>query len=550
MLQDLKRLAELGDPRNVTCLRRAGVLRGTDPLGLLAALPWVVGRGQSLGIMSHAHTVVIPDKVALVDRAGSLTFKELDARVNRTAHMLSGQGVRGGDRVALLVRNGREWAEIVLACQKLGLVACPLNTWAKPKELQATIGTSEPRLLVYDTRHADQLAGCVPEGVATMWVGEAGAALPGAQPYEDAVASRPTAPPAPFVLNRGRAKVVIHTSGTTGTPKGAQRDTSAAGIGAMANILSVVPFHRDDVVVCPAPLFHSFGLLTFTFATVLGMTLVLPERFDPEETLELIERHRATALAAVPVMVRRMVNLDDDIGGRFDLSSLRILLVSGSAMSEDLRRAASETFGEVLYDLYGSTEAGWVSIATPGDMGKHPSTVGRPIPGVEVAVFSRDGDRLGPGEAGELFVRSNITFEGYTGGESKDEREGYISIGDTVRIDEDGYLFVEGRADDMVVVGGENIYPAEIENVIESIDGVQEAAVLGVEDEEYGQVLVAFVRGKVSEQEVRDRCARDLSSFKAPRRIVVVDDFPRTGTGKVVKRELKARAEAAGDRQA
>lgn len=539
MLDELRRLAEFADPRNIVQLRKAGVLTGKDPLGLLAALPWLLGRGQSLGVLAHAHSVAIPDKVAVTDRAGSLTFKELDARVNQTAHMLADLGVEGGDRVALLVRNGREWMEIVLACQKLGLISCPLNTWAKPQELKSTIGSSDPKLLVYETKHSDQVAECAPGDLPSLWIGDSSKALKRSRAYEEEIAGRSTAPPAPYALNRGKAKVVIHTSGTTGAPRGAMRDAAAAGIGSMAAILSIVPYHRNDIIVCPAPLFHSFGLLTFTFATVLGMTLVLPERFDPEQTLALIDEHDATALSGVPVMIRRMVNLEDRVKERYDLSSLRIVLASGSAMSADLRKAVLDTFGEVLYDLYGSTEAGWVSIANPADMRKHPSTVGKPAPGVDIAVFSEEGEKVGFDEVGELYIRSNITFEGYTNADAGDERDGYMSIGDTVRVNEEGYIFVEGRADDMVVVGGENIYPIEIENVIESIDGVEEAAVLGIEDEEYGHVLAAFVKGRVVEGKVEKTCKSELASYKVPRRIFVMDDFPRTGTGKVLKRELK-----------
>lgn len=266
--------------------------------------------------------------------------------------------------------------------------------------------------------------------------------------------------------------------------------------------------------------------------------MVLPEKFDAEGSLKMIEEHGATAASFVPVMIKRIVSLDDEVKNRYDLSSLRVVMASGSAMSPDLRKAAMELFGDVVYDLYGSTEVGWVTIATPEDMAKHEKTVGKPVPGTEVAVFSKTGDRLGPDETGELFIKSNILFEGYTSGETKDEREGFMSIGDLGRLDEDGYLFVEGRTDDMVVVGGENVYPVEIEEVIEGISGVKEAAVLGVADEEYGEVLAAFVVGDVYEDEVIKTCKEELASYKVPKRVTTLDELPRTSTGKVVKRHL------------
>ncbi|HEV3472688.1 MAG TPA: AMP-binding protein, partial [Actinomycetota bacterium] len=306
-----------------------------------------------------------------------------------------------------------------------------------------------------------------------------------------------------------------------------------------------VPYHRDDVVLCPAPLFHSFGLATLTFATALGSTIVLPDWFDPEDSLRLIEQHRATAASFVPVMLRRIVSLDQPARARYDLSSLRIVMASGSVLSTDLRKAVSDLMGDVLYDLYGSTEVGWVAIATPEDIRTRPQTVGRPVEGIDIAVFATDGRRLPTGETGELFVKSEVQFEGYTSGESKDEREGFMAIGDLGRIDGDGYLYVESRSDDMVVVGGENIYPIEVEQVIESVPGVEEVTVLGVADEEYGQVLAAFVVGDADLDGVRARCEAELASYKVPKRIERLEELPRTSTGKVVKRDLIAQLEAA-----
>jgi len=536
-LDTFRLLAESLHPRTVRTLWDAGAMDARSPLVLGKTLPWIVGRGPSLGVVSQMNAAAVGDKVAIHDRNGSQTWAELDARANRVANGFQSSGIAPGDRVALLLRNGREMAELALGAQKIGIVCCPLNTWAKPKELKVTLEQADPKVLVYDGLHSEQVAKCDTSGIELFYVGAEAEAV-GGEPYEEWVAGQPDKAPPPFTRDRGTPKVVIHTSGTTGTPKGAQRDASAAGLGALANLVSVVPYRRDDVIFCPAPLFHSFGLATFTFATGLGATMVMPQKFDPEDSLRQIEEYGATAASFVPVMIQRMLRLDDDVKKRYDLSSLRIVMASGSAMSPDLRRAAMDLFGEVLYDLYGSTEVGWVTIATPEDMRKHEKTVGKPVPGIDVAVFSKEGERLGTNETGELFIKSNILFEGYTSGESKDEREGYMSIGDLGRLDDDGFLFVEGRADDMVVVGGENVYPVEVEEVIESMSGVDEAAVLGVTDEEYGEVLAAFVVGSVSEEDVISRCKEELAPYKVPKRVEVLDELPRTSTGKVLKREL------------
>jgi acyl-CoA synthetase (AMP-forming)/AMP-acid ligase II len=544
-LKSLKQVAEFAHPRTLKQLRAAGALDPKSPLALARTLPWLVGRGASLGILSQVNASVIGHKPAIHDRNGTLTFKELDTRANRAAHMLQAEGVSGGDRIALLLRNGREMIEIALGAQKLGVIACPLNTWAKPKELAATLEQADPKLLVYDTAHTEQVEKVAGDDLPLLAVGDPEKAADDSGDYEDLLMRQPTSAPFPFTRNRGAPKVIIHTSGTTGTPKGAARNSTDAGAGALANLLSVVPYHRDDVIVCPAPMFHSFGLATFTFATTLGMTLVLPEKFDPEGSLQLIEKHSASAASFVPVMIKRILALDEDVKSRYDLSSLRIVMASGSAMSPELRRDAMDLFGDVLYDLYGSTEIGWVTIATPDDMKHNPKTVGKPVPGTEIAIFSKDGDRLPPGEVGELYIKSNMLFEGYTSGESRDERDGYTSIGDLGRIDEDGYLFVEGRADDMVVIGGENVYPIEVEELIDGMDGVEESAVLGVTDDEYGEVLAAFVVGSVSEDQVVEKCKSELASYKVPKRVEKLDELPRTSTGKILKRKLIEQLEGA-----
>ncbi|HWC31754.1 MAG TPA: AMP-binding protein [Actinomycetota bacterium] len=535
--------------RSARRLASAGVLRRAvdagflDPRSMRAGLrasPWLLGRGGSLGWLSQVNALARPGKPAVIDRGGTLTWREVDARANRLARGLGGLGVAPGDTVSLLLRNGREFAEAVYACHKRGNVVAPLNTWAKAQELRGVLEQVRPKALLYDGRHAAELRDAVPEGTRLVEIGDGGE-LPGVEPYEALLARQEDGHLSPVTLRRGSRRLVIQTSGTTGRPKGAARAAGAGELQALLARLSVVPYRREDVVLIPAPLFHSFGMLTLSIASLLGATMVLPESFEPEQTLQLIDLHRATAASLVPVMIRRTVSLPDEVRSRYDVSSLRILLASGSALTEPVRAAAREVFGDVLYDLYGSTETGWVAIATPGDMRARPGTVGRPVPGVDVAVFSRDGKRLGHGEVGALYIRSNFLFEGYTSGERKDERRGYVSIGDVGHVDDRGYVFVEGRGDDMVVVGGENVYPAEVEQAIERVAGVGEVAVVGIPDEEYGHVLAAYVVGTASEDLIRETCRRDLASFKVPRRIEVLDELPRTATGKVLKRELVRR---------
>jgi acyl-CoA synthetase (AMP-forming)/AMP-acid ligase II len=520
-------------------LRRLWESRLLDPRrALVRALPWIAGRAASLGIVSTLNGRALGSKEALSDRSGSLTWRELDARAERAALAIERSG---GSTVATLLRNGREQVEVILGAQKAGAPVAPLNTWAKPKELATALEQLQAELLVYDTKHADQLGEAAPQAGRLVHVGHSEGALRGSIGYESLLGEQEPRRLPPFTLRRRPPRILIHTSGTSGKPKGAARRSGASELGAFFGLLSVVPFRQSDVIVCPAPLFHSFGLLTATIAVLLGATLVLPERFDPEELLASIEHHRATAASLVPVMVRRVVSLPRKARSHYDLSSLRIVMTSGSAMSEELRGQAREVFGDVLYDLYGSTEAGWVAIATPEDMARRPSTVGRPVPGVDVAILSPEGQELAAGQTGELNVRAGATFEGYLGGEGRGGNRGYVALGDLGRLDEEDYLHVEGRADDMVVIGGENVYPVEVEEVILGIAGVHDAAVIGVDDPEYGQVLAAFVVGPVDPETVRQHCDAHLASFKVPRRVEVVDELPRTGTGKVRKKELLGR---------
>jgi fatty-acyl-CoA synthase len=526
-MKTVRRLAEMGilDPRRTA--------------GAIASLPWVLGRGPSLGSLAQIHAYSRPHRRAVIDRHGSLTWWELDQRVNRLARALPELGATPGEQVAFVLRNGREFCEAMLAAQKVGVIAAPMNTWGKSRELGALLDRSRPAVFIYDTRHVDQLAGCVPDGIRLLHVGPDEDALDGSESYEDVLAAHSSLPPAPLARDRGSNSIHIHTSGTTGTPKAAERSAGGQGAIALLGLLNAVPYRHDDVMYIPNPMFHALGIGVFSAALGSGATMVLADSFDPVGALQDIEKHRATTASFVPVMIRRMLNLENP--PEVDLSSLRVLLVSGSAMPAELRQRTMERFGEVLYDLYGSTEAGWVAIATPESIKAKPDSVGPPALGVQVVILDADGNRLPPGEKGEVHVSSGITFEGYASGEESEMTGDLLSTGDLGFLDEDGYLHIVGRADDMVVVGGENVYPQEIKSVIGEVDGVDEVAVFGIDDEEMGEVLAAFVVGSASEDEVEAACKDALPSYKVPRRIAVVDELPRTSTGKVIRRELAAK---------
>jgi acyl-CoA synthetase (AMP-forming)/AMP-acid ligase II len=294
-----------------------------------------------------------------------------------------------------------------------------------------------------------------------------------------------------------------------------------------------------------APMFHSWGFAHFTLGLPLASTLVLRRRFDPEDTLRAVAQHRASALAVVPVMLQRILELPHETIARYDTHALRVIAVSGSALPGELATRAMDVFGDVVYNLYGSTEVAWATIATPEDLRAAPGTAGRPPLGTVVKLLDGEGKEVKPGEGGRIFVANELVFEGYTGGGGKEIVGGLMSTGDVGHFDAGGRLFVDGRDDEMIVSGGENVFPREVEDLLADHEQVEEAAVIGVQDAEWGQRLKAFVvpRGgaQLSEDTVKGYVKENLARYKVPREVVFLDELPRNATGKVLKRELQGR---------
>jgi fatty-acyl-CoA synthase len=306
----------------------------------------------------------------------------------------------------------------------------------------------------------------------------------------------------------------------------------------------MIPLRARQTTVLCAPMFHAWGFGHLSLAMLLGSTLVVSRRFDPTRVLQQIERHGAQALAVVPVMMQRMLELPEEQRRSHDTSSLRVVAVSGSALSTELAQRFMDEFGEVIYDLYGSTEVAYTSVATPRDIREVPGTVGRPLYGVQIRIVDDQFNDVVPGEIGRLYVGNSLTFAGYTGGEDKERLGALVATGDLARLDEKGRLFIEGRSDDMIVSGGENVYPGEVEESLLGHPGIVEAAVVGAPDEKFGQRLVAHVVAKGDAQpsadELRAHVKRALASYKVPREIVFHESLPRNETGKVLKRELQS----------
>ncbi|MHC1562469.1 AMP-binding protein [Actinomycetospora sp. C-140] len=479
-----------------------------------------------------------PDRVAIVDDRGTVTFREIHDRTDRLARALADRRVGPGSRVAVLCRNHRGPIETILAVSKVGADVVLLNTGLSPAQMKAVAEEQEITTIVVDSDLDDRLEQ-VPEDVKRIHAWTEGTGCWGDDTLEGLIGADgskplPTKPPV--------GKTIVLTSGTTGTPKGAERP-SPNGIGVVNAILSRIPLTAQEPALVSAPLFHTWGFAAFQIGALMGSTLILRRKFDPEDALAQLAQHRCTAMFAVPVMLQRMLELDDDVKARYDTSALVTVTATGSTMPPAKVTEFLETFGDKLYMLYGSTEVSWASIAKPEELRSQPGTAGRPPVGTTVKILGDDDRELPTGETGRIFVGNDMLFTGYTGGRGETEVvDDMLGTGDLGHYDRDGLLFISGRADDMIVSGGENIHAGEVEGLLADMDGVKEAAVVGVDDEEYGQRLAAYLvlesGAKVDADGVRDHVKNHLARFAAPRDVEFLDELPRNNTGKVLKKEL------------
>ncbi len=478
------------------------------------------------------------NQVAIIDELGALTYKELDRRSNALANAWREHGLEPGEGVAILVRNHRGFMDAVFAAGKCGARIILLNTSFAGPQIREVAAREGTELLVYDDEY-DELLGdaTLPRGRWRAWTDDGR----GQDTIEGLISRADNkAPPRPGTA----ARITILTSGTTGTPKGAPR-SEPRSLGLIGGLLSRVPFRTRETTELCVPMFHALGFMQMVVGVALGSTLVVRRRFDPERTLDSLEEHRASAMVVVPVMLRRLLDLGEDKIKQRDLSNLRIIFVSGSALGADLAKQSLQVLGPVVYNLYGSTEVAYATIATPEDLKADPSTVGKVVRGSVIKVLDEDGNEVPTGETGRIFVGNLSQFEGYTGGGSKDEVGGLMSSGDVGHFDRDGRLFIDGRDDEMIVSGGENVFPAEVEELLAGHAEIEEAAAIGVEDEKFGQRLKAFVvlrsGSELGEDEIKRYVKENLANYKVPREVVFVDELPRNPTGKVLKRELEQR---------
>ncbi len=518
-------------------LLSAGVVRPSRPDRVVRALTGLHRWGPTLAAGYIGAAARYPGADAVRDELGSLTFEALHHRSNALAHGLARRGVREGGAVAIMCRNHRGFIEASVACSKLGAHALYLNTSFAGPQVREVLQREDPVAVVYDQEFSDVAAqACEGRTAFVAWSED-----PAARPHpslEELITESPDGTPRPPAAP---GRTIILTSGTTGPPKGANR-ASPSSLGPAAALLSRIPLKAREPTMIAAPLFHSWGFAHLFLSTALASTLVLRRRFDPRQTLLAIDREGATALIVVPVMLQRILELGRSELSAHDNSSLRVIASSGSALPGLLAQHMMDALGEKLYNLYGSTEVAWATIATPEDLRAAPGTAGRPPRGTVVKILDPQWRELPPETSGLIFVGNELLFEGYTGGGDKVRFGTLMATGDVGHFDSDGRLFVDGRDDDMIVSGGENVFPGEVEETLAAVPGVREVAVVGVPDDQFGQRLRAFVTlapgVSLTEQQLKDHVRRRLAAFKVPREVRFVEALPRNATGKIVKREL------------
>jgi fatty-acyl-CoA synthase len=529
--------------RMVRVLASAGVIRPYGPSTLLrvALTTYRWGMGFAAGIGALA--IRSPQDTGLVDEIGELSWAQVDERATRLAHGLAELGVREGDRVAVLCRNHRYFVDASTALSRLAADTLYLNTAFSAPQLAEVCERETPAAIIYDEEFTDVVdnAGVGVPRVVAWHAG--GADTPGDVPVVEELIENGSSEPHRAPGRTSRA--IILTSGTTGAPKGAR--PGEAKLDAAVALLSKMPLRTGGTTHIAAPLFHTWGWAHLQLAMLLGSRVVLGRRFDPVECLGTIERYDVDALIVIPVMLQRILRLAEDQRSG-DYSALRVVASSGSELPGDLATEWMDAFGDNLYNTYGSTEVAWATIAQPQDLREAPGTAGRAPYNTQVRICDVTGNEVAEGESGRIFVGNTMLFGGYTGEQtmSKELVDGLMASGDVGHLDSHGRLFVEGRDDEMVVSGGENVFPREVEDCLARHRNVDAAAVVGVDDEEYGKRLRAFVvaNGDVPAGELREILSghvRDnLARYKVPREIVFLEELPRNPTGKVLKRELES----------
>ncbi len=497
-----------------------------------------------------------PDKVAVIDdrpdgTVTSLTFAELEQQANRLANALLGLGARPGDtKVVWCGQNSIGLVTMVNAARKLGVTAVPLNYRLSDEEAAYVTDHCDATIVYVDAEFApmfERIRQHIPQ-VQHIIVFD-GRPPSDMESADDLMAAASTnEPELPEAAEAGAT--MIYTSGTTGKPKGAYR-SAAAGTAQAGALIAFIGYNADDVYLPTGPLYHSGPGGFMGVAQALGQTVVLQRKFGAEDWLRIVTKHKITSTFAAPTPIRMICSLPADVKAKYDTSTMRIMIANAAPWSMALKHMYLADFpAHSLFEVYGSTELGVNCVLRPEDQLRKPGSCGRPAPGVDIKLFDDDGHEVtgtGPDHPGELFVKSGSVFADYYKQHDKfeaDQKHGYQTVGDIAYRDDEGYLHICGRKKDMIISGGMNIYPAEIEAALELHTDIYEVAVFGIPSDEWGETVHAVVVTRegagLVESDVTTFAREKLASYKVPRSITWSDELPKTGSGKVLKRELRA----------
>ncbi len=553
-----ERLAELPERARTGArvARQSGLLFSMTVPGLRAAAAGLLSGAANPSLVFKVHAANSPQKPALLWRDRSLTFAQLDERMNRAAAALQRRGFKRNTSVVLMMRNRPEFLEVQSGAARIGAAGVSISWRSTAQELVYLANHCGAKAIVFEADLwpvVEQAKKGIP-GVADRDFVAVGGEAPGCDRYEEDFLVPPTVAPNVEKGVEEDAAVVIYTSGTTGKPKGAVRKFPKDAIFAAMRFVAETPMRVDDVHLVTCPLYHSTDFGFLAMSGILGATAVLMDEFKPEAFLQHVERYGVTTTAVVPTMLHRVLALGPDVLRRYDTRSLRAIFSGGAPLSGPLAIQTMDQFGDVLFNFYGATETGLVTLAKPEDLRAAPGTIGKAVPGNEIRLLGDDGGEVSTGQVGELFARNKMLVAGYHNDPESTRasmREGFFSVGDLARRDRDGRYFIEGRKRDMIISGGVNVYPAEVEAALEAHPAVSEAAVVGIDDPEWGERVRAFVVRRpgfdVDEGTLKAWCRDRLAGPKVPRDYVFLDGLPRNPTGKVLKRELRAVSFGSGD---
>lgn len=535
-----------------TAIFRSGMLKNLNSSAIKKAIEMNKAGCSRVAVIFSVLAEGIPDRTAIIFRDEKISYRELNSRMNRLARGMMDMGIKPGDRMVLMCSNSSAFIEFTGATSKLGISVVPVSTSLKTKELAYIMENSNSKGIIFSAKLKD----IVSEAISLNDnISKACSIIAGEKSDKDFISYDEILykyTDEEIIINTKKVEspVVLYTSGTTGRPKGAVRDPNKVSPIVFPLMMYDFNLTRDDIFYTPCPLYHAAPTAFIPLCMFTGCAMVISEKFDSHEALNLMEKYKVTLALMVPTHYSRLSSLPQEEFSKYNLN-LRGLISTGSNFAPSLKIRISERFGDIIYDLYGGAEVGMTMLAKPEIVAKHPDSIGKPMTGTGILLLDESGEKVRSGEPGEIYVKSRAVFDGYYKNKNATDestKRGYFSIGDVARKGEDGCYFLCDRVRDMIISGGVNIYPKEIEDVLITYKAVDDVAVIGAPSEEWGEIVVAFVSliegEKATAEEIQDFVGENLAGYKKPRAVFFMSELPRNPQGKLLKKDLRERLKA------